>query len=748
MRLSVKLPLLIIVSATIVAAAVGILQFLTVQASVINTENEANMNSVNGYASSVGFYLDHARVVMEITANEVELPWFSIISMSGYSEEELHRSVHSAANSVLEHSKVFEYIIFLNTDGTVLFMAPHELQQSMTVKNLAYTDWYKKLISTGQTVISDLCISPATQRPTVVIAIPLHGPEGQIIGIITGGLDLSYLSQIGTLEMQSGQLLRSGLITDSRGLIIAHQANPVYVFQQTDFSSAPPVQAALTGKQGTMRFISPIDGIDKLAAYMPLPGTGWAAEYWVPAQVAFEPLNRLSAYLVGLAILMIILMGLGSLLITRQVIGPLKQLSAATVKIGGGDIAQRIRVKSNDEIGRLGTEFNRMAESLSEKEMQLRGHAIQLEQKVEERTRELVESEEKYRDLVEDLPDVVFAIDRTGALTYLSPTVESLTGYSASELTGRTFAEFLHPEDLAHALETFNHTLSGQAMVDELRFFTKSGEMRWLRNSNKPIFAEDHVVGVHGLFSDVTERKWAEEELKKTLAALERSNSELQSFAYVASHDLQEPLRTISSYLQLLERRYKPKLDTDALEFIDIAVTGANRLQIMIGGLLEYSRIETRGDPFEMVNCESVLKHVIGGLKKSIEESKAEITYDSLPEVFADGMQLTRLFQNLVANSIRYHGSKPPRIHVFAVHQGGEYVFAVRDNGIGIDPEYREQIFVIFQRLQGREVPGIGLGLAVAKKIVERHGGRIWVESEPGKGSTFYFTIPIKGGNQ
>ena len=748
MRLSVKLPLLIIVSATIVAAVVGILQFLTVQASITNTENEANMNSVNGYASSVGFYLDHARVMMEVAASQVESAWFSIISTPGYSEEELHRSVHSTANSVLEHSKVFEYIIFLNTDGTVLFMAPHELQQSMTVKNLAYTDWYKKLISTGNGVLSDLRISPATQRPTVVIAIPLHGPEGQIIGIMAGGLDLSYLSQIGTLEMQSEQLLRSGLITDSRGLIIAHQANPVYVIQQTDFSSASPVQAALSGKQGTMRFISPIDGIDKLAAYMPLPGTGWAAEYWVPAQVAFEPLKSLLIYLIGLAILMVILMGLCSLLITRQVTGPLKQLSDATAKIGGGDLDQRIRVRSKDEIGLLGTEFNRMAESLSEKEMQLRGHAMQLEQKVEERTRELMESEEKYRDLVEDLPDVVFAVDHTGALTYLSPTVESLTGYSASELTGRTFAEFLHPEDLAHSFETFQQTLAGQAMVDELRFFTKSGEMRWLRNSNKPIFAEDHVVGVHGLFSDVTERKRAEEELKKTLAALERSNSELQRFAYVASHDLQEPLRTISSYMQLLEKRYKPKLDKDAQEFIDFAVSGANRLQNMISGLLEYSRVETRGEQFEIVNCESVINEVVGSLKQSIEESKVDITHDPLPKVYGDRGQLVRLFQNLISNSIRYHGKERPSVHISAEKKITEYIFSIQDNGVGVAPEYKDQIFVIFQRLHGREVPGVGLGLAVAKRIVERHGGRIWVESEPGKGATFYFTISIQGGNQ
>ena len=244
------------------------------------------------------------------------------------------------------------------------------------------------------------------------------------------------------------------------------------------------------------------------------------------------------------------------------------------------------------------------------------------------------------------------------------------------------------------------------------------------------------------------ERKQVEEELQKNMEQLERSNAELQSFAYVASHDLQEPLRTIYSYMQLLERRYKSKLDGEAKEFIDFALIGVKRLQNMISGLLEYSRVETQGDLFEMVSCESVIEHVARDLKKAIEDSKAEITHGPLPKVFADRVQLTRLIQNLVANSIKYHGSEPLRIDVSAAKQDREYVFAVSDNGIGIAPEYTEQIFVIFQRLHGRDVPGIGLGLSVAKKIVERHGGRIWVESEPGKGATFYFTIPIKGGNR
>jgi PAS domain S-box-containing protein len=250
------------------------------------------------------------------------------------------------------------------------------------------------------------------------------------------------------------------------------------------------------------------------------------------------------------------------------------------------------------------------------------------------------------------------------------------------------------------------------------------------------------------IYDDVTERMQAAEKLQEQKLELERSNTELERFAYVASHDLQEPLRTISSYLQLLERRYLKNLDENATRYINFTVDAANRLQNMIGGLLEYSRVETRGQPFEPVNFESVLRQTVENLHSAVAESGAGITHDPLPTVMGDRGQLSRLFQNLLANSIRYRSQEPPRIHVSAVKQDSEWVLSVKDNGVGIDPEYKDQIFLIFQRLHGRDVPGIGLGLSIAKRIVERHGGRIWVESEPGKGATFYFTIPAQGGTQ
>jgi signal transduction histidine kinase len=241
----------------------------------------------------------------------------------------------------------------------------------------------------------------------------------------------------------------------------------------------------------------------------------------------------------------------------------------------------------------------------------------------------------------------------------------------------------------------------------------------------------------------------ANEKLKQKTEDLVHSNRELEQFAYVASHDLQEPLRMVTSYVQLLERRYKNKLDKDANEFIDFAVDGATRMHSLINDLLTYSRVGTRGKPLEPTDCEAVFDQSVSNLKVAVEESGARVTHDSLPTVMADSSQLEELFQNLIGNAIKFHGEEPPRVHVSVRPDGNQWVFSVRDNGIGIAPEFAERIFIIFQRLHGNEkYPGTGIGLAVCKKIVECHGGRIWVESELGKGATFYFTLPREGEQQ
>ena len=246
------------------------------------------------------------------------------------------------------------------------------------------------------------------------------------------------------------------------------------------------------------------------------------------------------------------------------------------------------------------------------------------------------------------------------------------------------------------------------------------------------------------LQEEIAERKRAEEATALKARELERSNAELEQFAYVASHDLQEPLRMVASYVELLALRYRGRLDPDADEYIRFASNGAHRMQELIRDLLAYSRVGRRGKPFESTDCSAVCATALANLQVAIGESGAVITHDPLPTVMADATQLTQVFQNLIGNAIKFRGSEPPRIHLSARRQAAEWVFEIRDNGIGIDPKFSGRLFQIFQRLHGHdEYAGTGIGLALCKKIVERHGGRIGVESAPGRGSTFSFTIPI-----
>jgi len=258
---------------------------------------------------------------------------------------------------------------------------------------------------------------------------------------------------------------------------------------------------------------------------------------------------------------------------------------------------------------------------------------------------------------------------------------------------------------------------------------------------------EELVKSNSELEGQIARRKETEAILKRTLADLTRSNEDLQQFAYVSSHDLQEPLRNVTSCLQLLEQKYKNKLDGDADQYIHYAVEGALRMKALILDLLAYSRIGTGGKPLRSVDCEQVILQAIENLASAITEGAAVITHDRLPSIPADDTQLLQVFQNLIGNAIKFRRDVPPRIHVSAEKNGNDWVFSVKDNGIGINPQYLEKIFVIFQRLHKRSrYDGTGMGLAIVKKVVERHGGRVWVESQPGVGTTFYFAIPEKGG--
>lgn len=323
-------------------------------------------------------------------------------------------------------------------------------------------------------------------------------------------------------------------------------------------------------------------------------------------------------------------------------------------------------------------------------------------------------------------PNPILRIDRGGAILFANPAAGPVLRQWQRQVGDPAPDEWQ---------EMVRGTLTGSIQVVEADVAERTYSM-----TLAPIPTAGYV-NIYG--RDITELKQAEKDLRDKSEELARSNAELEQFAYVASHDLQEPLRMVSSYVQLLARRYKNKLDQDANDFIDYAYDGATRMQNLINDLLAYSRVGTRARESAPVNMEDALSTALDNLKITITESAATIERGPLPVVEGDEGQLVQVFQNLVGNAIKFHGDAPPLVAVTATGDGEEWTISVRDNGIGIEPQYFKRLFNIFQRLHGRDkYPGTGIGLAICKRIVERHGGRIWVESQPGAGSTFRFTVP------
>jgi PAS domain S-box-containing protein len=366
---------------------------------------------------------------------------------------------------------------------------------------------------------------------------------------------------------------------------------------------------------------------------------------------------------------------------------------------------------------------------------------------------ELRVTEARFEGILAIAPDAVVSVDEAYRIIFFNQGAEKIFGYTAAEVLGQPLNLLIPP----YARPTHGDSIREfQQQPVAARRMGERGEISGIRKNGEIFPAEASIskldIGGTRVFTavlrDVTERREVEDALARQAAELARSNAELEQFAYVASHDLQEPLRMVASYTQLLARRYRDKLDSDAEEFIAYAVDGVTRMQDLINDLLAYSRVGTRGGNPEPTDLNWVLERVLRNLGPAIEDQGAEVVVDPLPTLSVDAVQMGQVFQNLIGNALKFRRPDvTPRVHVTARHGAEEWMFCVRDNGIGIEPEFAERIFVLFQRLHSRgQYPGTGIGLAICKKIIERHGGRIWVEPSPEHGSTFCFTLPERAG--
>ncbi len=359
----------------------------------------------------------------------------------------------------------------------------------------------------------------------------------------------------------------------------------------------------------------------------------------------------------------------------------------------------------------------------------------------------LAQMEGRYRGLLEAAPDAMVVVNPGGDIVLLNVQAEKQFGYGRDELVGQKVKNII-PEGFAERIIADGTRSAAEALAQqigtgiELIGRRKDGSEFPIEIMLSPLESPDGIL-VTAAIRDISVRQAAEADLLQKIDELKVSNEELGKFAYIASHDLQEPLRMVASYTQLLSRRYKGKLDAEADEFIAFAVDGANRMQRLIQDLLSYSRVGTKGQELLDISSEEALQRALVNLRSAVEESGALVTHDPLPTVLADGTQLIQLFQNLIGNAIKYQKPGVPRVHISAARNGAkQWTFSVKDNGLGIEPQYFEKIFGMFQRLHKREeFAGTGIGLAICKKIAERHGGSISVQSEPGQGSTFSFAL-------
>ena len=363
----------------------------------------------------------------------------------------------------------------------------------------------------------------------------------------------------------------------------------------------------------------------------------------------------------------------------------------------------------------------------------------------------LRESQERFRVLFQQAAVGIKRLDLAEErMLEVNDRLCEILGYSRDDLLKMSLAEFTHADDLALERKELERIVSGQtpSFTMEKRCLRKDGGVIWVRVTNSVPFAHDRRASWWiSVVEDITERKRADAELLRTTTELARSNQDLEQFAYVASHDLQEPLRMVAGYLQLLSERYRGQLDEKADKFIVYAVEGAERMSGLIHDLLAYSRVNIRGEQFQKTSAEEAFCFAMRNLSSAIEQAGAMVYHDPLPTVRADKAQLSQLFQNLIGNAVKFHSpDRKAEIRISAREDDRFWHFVVQDNGIGFDEKYRDKMFLIFQRLQGRgKFPGTGIGLAICKRIVERHGGRIWANGRAGEGATFHFTIPVEG---
>ena len=607
--------------------------------------------------------------------------------------------------------------LFLNPDGQIVASSDPRLL-GISAKDREY---FQRALATKDFVLSDLLEGRMDPNPIFIVARAVYHGD-QLVGVLSGSVnpDRLWEATLKCLRSEGG----SASFFDRQGTLVYRcPFRPLTWPDRKAPESGELLQQALSGREAVGVFRSGGDNTVQVGARVPIANLGWVAGTSESKAVFMRPLWR-SLFLVALVNVVVVAISLaGAWFISRGMRESIGRLRRQALAVGEGRLDETLPEDGIGELADLAVAFNEM--------VCLRKQAVEVEA--------------KYRSLVEESLVGVYLVQGV-KFVYVNPRLADIFGYAQEEIAGVMRVEDLViPADRPLVAESMRQRISGEIQSAHYTF-------RGLRKNNRIIDVE--VIGsltvyggkpaVIGTLLDITERKRAEDELKRMAAELARSNHDLEQFARIASHDLQEPLRMVTGHLHIVERHAAGSLDEVARESMEFAVDGAARMQNLIRDLLAYSRVGRGGEGFVETDMETALNEAMKDLKTSMEEAGAAIGHDPLPRVKAESTLMKQLLQNLLGNAVKYRAQdQRPEIHVGARRDGQTWTFWVRDNGIGIAPEDSQRIFMIFERLHGRgEYPGTGIGLAICKRIIDHHGGHIWVESRPGQGATFFFTIP------
>lgn len=636
-------------------------------------------------------------------------------------------------------------IMLVNPEGKIVYSSSLEHYSKEFLKNLP--DPEQKAFREGKDKVyfSDIYFNKAKgNKPELLVTAPLFDLNDGFAGVIAFEVEMTsiynFIQDVTGLG-NTGETLVGKKIGNEVLYLNPLRHDPDAVLKRRipiGGEIGVPMQKAVQGGTGSGLQID-YRGKKTIAAWRYISSLDWGIVAKIDTEEAFSDITNLRNLVFAIMGIIFILASMMAFFTAHSISEPIKRLSRGAEIVGSGNLDYQFGVSNlKDEIGQLSMSFDKMTRDLKK-----------VTASRDELNREIIERKETQEKLRENREDLNHAqrVAHTGSwrlnvrkneLTWSDEVYRIFGIADAAPMTYERFVSCIHPDDREFVDRSWQAALKGERYDIEHRIIA-AGLVKWVREQAELEFDKlGGLLGGFGTVQDITERKKGEEDLK-------RSNENLEQFAYVASHDLQEPLRMMASYSELLERRYKDKLDTDADEFIGYIVDGAKRMQKLINDLLAYSRVGRADKALKKVDCNAIAHKVIDYMSKREEENKPVITHDDLPVLMGNENNFIQLFQNLIGNAIKFRGSDMPRIHISAIKKESEWLFSIKDNGIGIEPEYRDRIFLIFQRLHGRDkYEGTGIGLSICKKIVETQGGKIWVDSEFGKGSTFYFTVPVR----